>query len=1083
MVKAYLRYEHARAFGVVASPEASPVYDASGKHLVTAALERLAVWDVRRGVEALSLVPPPRESGDLPAVTRIARASSGDLVAAGASDGSIRLWDLNNGSSDVLLKGHRGEVTALRFNASGTLLVSGGKDTNVVVWDVVAETGVCRLRGHKDQVTDAAFVEDGGGGVGGDAGEGGGGGGGGLVESGNGSRIVTCSKDGTVKVWDLDTQHCAQTVAALGAECWSLDVDARRGRLAVGTSDDRLHLFAVAARGDVRNENENENDSEDDAGNAEDEDDEHGDGGGGKRRKGVDGKSEMTRAERAASIADASNLLRALGHVTRGDKSRAATVRFDGGSGGLLGVQTAGRAVEVYRMRSDAEMAKRLKRKAKRKREKGKKDGGKGSDAANNEDGDGEGVVAADELELVTVVRTKAKTRGFAFAPAVRRRPGIRAVVAVLLDNNTVEEWELASPEANEPSPEPSKTRSLEAAGHRADIRAVALSPDDATLVTCSHKGVKVWNPTEGACLRTIEGGYGLCTVFAPGGRHVVVGTKAGALEILDVQAGTQLTGAPEAHAGAVWGLALLPDGSGFLSASADKSVKFWEWRLIDVEEEEGGMGEEGTGAGGGGTRRELGVAHVKTLQMAEDVLSIRVTPDGKLLSVSLLDNTLKVFFADSLKFFLSLYGHRLPALCHDVSSDSQLLASGGADKNIRIWGLDFGDCHRSIFAHDDSVTALAFVPKTHYLFSTGKDKCVKYWDADKFEPLLTLNGHHAAAWCVAVSSRGDFCVSGGHDRAIRVWERTDEPFFVDEERERRLESLLDEGGIGDDDDDDRVAQAARDAAAANGGVAPAGAEAGMAGRKTLETLSAADAIVDALDVARHERERIDAHIRQKSKVDGDAKPTADANGDSKGDAASSALPFTGGDDDISEYSDDDDAVDAVVVSGSVLGGPSKVYPPGLMPNPLLMGETPERYALSAIEKVKAADLEQAILSLPFSSAIALLEYLGGWLEAGERVELTCRLAALIVRLHYVQLGATASARGVLLKLRPLIRRRAAELRDLMGFNIAGLGMLEGYIADGGGGTTGHDDDDDEDDDGKLIMDDVDDAPALPGWG
>ena len=56
----------------------------------------------------------------------------------------------------------------------------------------------------------------------------------------------------------------------------------------------------------------------------------------------------------------------------------------------------------------------------------------------------------------------------------------------------------------------------------------------------------------------------------------------------------------------------------------------------------------------------------------------------------------------DSLKFFLSLYGHKLPALTLDISSDSTLIVTGSADKNVKIWGLDFGDCHKSIFAHDD---------------------------------------------------------------------------------------------------------------------------------------------------------------------------------------------------------------------------------------------------------------------------------------------------------------------------------------------------------------------------------------------
>jgi U3 small nucleolar RNA-associated protein 12 len=306
-----------------------------------------------------------------------------------------------------------------------------------------------------------------------------------------------------------------------------------------------------------------------------------------------------------------------------------------------------------------------------------------------------------------------------------------------------------------------------------------------------------------------------------PGGRHAIIGTKQGAIELIDVNSGNQLE-VPEAHEGAVWGFAMLPDESGFVSASADKTVRFWEWTLQ--------KGEDGL--------RTLSFNHTRTLQMAEDVLSCSISPDGKLLSVSLLDNTLKVFFVDSLKFNLSLYGHRLPALCHDISSDSQLLASAGADKNIRIWGLDFGDCHRSIFAHQDSVMALKFVPKTHYLFSVGKDKMVKYWDADKFRPAPHARG--APRPCVVSrgeQARGTLSSPGSGDRSLRMWERTDEPFFVDEEQERRLENLFDEGAEGDD----RVRPSSE---------LPAEGEAGMAGRKTLETLSAADAIVEALELA-----------------------------------------------------------------------------------------------------------------------------------------------------------------------------------------------------------------------------------------
>lgn len=45
---------------------------------------------------------------------------------------------------------------------------------------------------------------------------------------------------------------------------------------------------------------------------------------------------------------------------------------------------------------------------------------------------------------------------------------------------------------------------------------------------------------------------------------------------------------------------------------------------------------------------------------MTDDVLAVKYSPDNRLLAVALLDSTVKVFFQDTLKFFLSLYGHKV---------------------------------------------------------------------------------------------------------------------------------------------------------------------------------------------------------------------------------------------------------------------------------------------------------------------------------------------------------------------------------------------------------------------------------------
>jgi U3 small nucleolar RNA-associated protein 12 len=149
---------------------------------------------------------------------------------------------------------------------------------------------------------------------------------------------------------------------------------------------------------------------------------------------------------------------------------------------------------------------------------------------------------------------------------------------------------------------------------------------------------------------------------------------------------------------------------------------------------------------------------------MPDDVLSVRYSPNGKLLAVSLLDSTVKVFYQDALKFFLTLYGHKvcaivpfvrlvsdgiqLPVLSMDISDDSKLIVTCSADKNVKVWGLDFGDCHKSIFAHDESIMQVAFEKKSHYFWTVGRDKLLKYWDGDK----VRFNGQTFTACLIQAS-------------------------------------------------------------------------------------------------------------------------------------------------------------------------------------------------------------------------------------------------------------------------------------------------------------------------------------------
>lgn len=850
-------------------------------------------------------------------------------------DGSIRIWDSRTATVIISFNGHRSAITCLSFDRQGVRLASGAKDTDLIVWDLVGETGLFKLRGHKDQITALAFLEpndsedatlD-------------------AEADGNGTTtngqsnvvgdhagfLITTSKDALIKIWDLGSQHCIEThVAQSNGECWSMGVSPDQSGCVTAGNDGELKVWAIDLNGLIN-----------------------------EAKEVIEGSVKTCLRER--------------GTLYRQGKDRTLTVTFHPRST-YIAAHGSEKAVELWRIRSEAEVQKTMARKRKRRRE-------KLATAAHDPtthpaladiDEKVEDISTADIADVIipyVTVRTGGRVRSMKWAG---RRASKTLQLLVATTNNQLEVYNIPAKQKDkktdsEGPPEYLRSLSVEMPGHRTDIRSLTLSSDDRMLGSACNGGLKIWNLRTQSCIRTLDCGYALCSAFLPGDRIVVVGNRNGELELFDIATSSSIE-TVKAHDGPIWTLHVHPDGKSMATGSADKSAKFFSFEVVEEEIP--------------GTKRttpRFKLVHTRTLKVADDILSLRFSPDSRLVALSFLDNTVKVFFTDSLKLFLNLYGHKLPVLNMDISYDSKLIVTCSADKNVRIWGLDFGDCHKAFFAHQDSIMQVAFVPHNqdgngHHFFSASKDRLIKYWDGDKFEQIQKLDGHHGEIWALAVSRTGEFIVSASHDKSIRVWQQTDEQIFLEEEREKELEELY-----------ENTLTTSLEAEEDPSEEKP---EAVSAGKQTVSTLIAGEKIAEAFELGVP-----DLALMREYNI---AKSTNPA-----------------------------------------------LAPPPRHPILLAHSNvSAESYVFSVVSRIPAAGLQDALLVLPFSQVPALFTFLAIWAEKGWNLPLVCRVLFFMLKTHHKQIVASKELRVLLEGVRGGLRKALAEQKDLMGFNLAALRVI-----------------------------------------
>ncbi|EIN04115.1 WD40 repeat-like protein, partial [Punctularia strigosozonata HHB-11173 SS5] len=156
--------------GIAYAPDGGRIVSGSADHT-------LRIWDHRSGGH----IGITTLEGHLGSVRAVAFSPDGNHIVSCSTDRTLRLWDAHSGEPiDEPWTGHRGAVHCIAFSPDGVLVASGGSgDGSVCLWNARSGKPLAgALKAHLNVVHSVAF-------------------------SPNGSRLVSGSKDGTIRVWDV----------------------------------------------------------------------------------------------------------------------------------------------------------------------------------------------------------------------------------------------------------------------------------------------------------------------------------------------------------------------------------------------------------------------------------------------------------------------------------------------------------------------------------------------------------------------------------------------------------------------------------------------------------------------------------------------------------------------------------------------------------------------------------------------------------------------------------------------------------------------------------------------------------------
>ncbi|AFZ19075.1 WD40 domain-containing protein [Allocoleopsis franciscana] len=180
------------------------------------------LWDINQG-ECLSILEEHTDR-----VWSVAFSPDGKILASSSSDRTVKLWEASSGKCLKSLWGHTQQIRTVAFSPDGKTLASGSDDHCVRLWN--QHTGECLriLQGHTSWISSIAFSP--------------------VSKAvatlgASDSLLASGSEDQSVRVWETRTNLCLKTIQGHSNGVWSVAFNSQGTTLASGSQDGVIRFW------------------------------------------------------------------------------------------------------------------------------------------------------------------------------------------------------------------------------------------------------------------------------------------------------------------------------------------------------------------------------------------------------------------------------------------------------------------------------------------------------------------------------------------------------------------------------------------------------------------------------------------------------------------------------------------------------------------------------------------------------------------------------------------------------------------------------------------------------------------------